>query len=336
MQRVGVITEIPRLLRKAGVDPAPVLAAAGIHPHMLDDMENLLTFEQYSELAVQTVAATGDEDFLMKAGAEARPDHLGILGRYMATGPNLASVLTDLVANHPRYVRGGGPYLISLKNGDLLIGYRTHLPGIRAAHLIARASLAFGLSVFRHLTGVEPSTVLVSIPRPEDTSAYDQIFGNALIKFDAEHFALVYPQRSLTTRTTAADPELRRQLHDTITLRWAMRQPDLRERVLRILVPSVFSGGQLLEETAEKLGMTPVTLHRGLKRQGCTFRDLLKEARFEMASQFLIDARMSIAQIAEVLGYSEVSAFNRFFASQCGLPPAKWRAKQIRTHHAVA
>jgi AraC-like DNA-binding protein len=103
-----------------------------------------------------------------------------------------------------------------------------------------------------------------------------------------------------------------------------MRQPDIRERVLRILVPSILSGGQLLEATASELGMTP-RLHRALKRNGCTFRDLVNQARYEMATQFLVDARMSIAQIAEVLGYSEVSAFNRFFGSMGGAPPARWR-----------
>jgi AraC-like DNA-binding protein len=118
-----------------------------------------------------------------------------------------------------------------------------------------------------------------------------------------------------------------------------MRQPDLRERVMRTLIPSIFSGTHLLEFTAHQFGMTPSAFHRALKRHGCSFRDLLKEARFEMASQFLFDARMSIAQIAEVLGYSEVSAFNRFFTAMSGVPPARWRLSQTASyghleHHA--
>jgi AraC-like DNA-binding protein len=328
MQRVGVLTELPRLLRKAGIEPGPVLAAAGVHPHMLDDIESLLTYEQFSQLTVETVRATQNDDFFLLMGATARPDHLGILGRYIATGPNLSSALTDLVTNHPRYVRGGGPYLLARRNGDLLIGYRTHLPGIRGATHIARGALSFGCSVFRQLTGVEPAAILVSVPPPPDVTPYRRIFGRGPISFNAEHFGLVYSKASLSTPISTADPELRRQLHETITMRWAMRQPDLRERVMRTLVPSIFSGSQLLSVTAERVGMSPSALHRALKRHGCTFRDLLNQARFEMASQFLIDARMSIGQIAEVLGYSEVSAFNRFFTAMSGMPPARWRLAQ--------
>jgi AraC-like DNA-binding protein len=51
----------------------------------------------------------------------------------------------------------------------------------------------------------------------------------------------------------------------------------------------------------------------------------LVEARLEMASQFLTDARMSIAHIAQVLGYSEISAFTRFFTTARGMSPAEYR-----------
>jgi AraC-like DNA-binding protein len=101
----------------------------------------------------------------------------------------------------------------------------------------------------------------------------------------------------------------------------------VRERVMRALVPSVFSGTHSLESTAKRINMTPEGLSRELKELGCSFRELLVEARLEMASQFLTDAKMSIAHIARILGYSEISAFTRFFTTARGVAPAEYRRR---------
>ena len=44
-----------------------------------------------------------------------------------------------------------------------------------------------------------------------------------------------------------------------------------------------------------------------------------------MASQLLRDTRVSVGSLAQILGYSEVSAFTRFFTSMAGQPPSEWK-----------
>lgn len=325
MQRVSVLVEVPRLLAEAGVDPEPVLRAAGIHAGLLADADGMLPFEQFSELMVQCAEATGRDDFDMVIGASGRSQHLGVLGSYMACGPTLATAVDDIVTNHPRYVRGGGAYLFDTADGDILIGYRTHSPGIRGARHIARGAVAFGYRVFKQMSGVTPKAVHMSLPSPGNSSDYREPFEGTPIRFDAEHFGLLFSRASLRTPNIKADPELRRRLTETINNRWAVHQPDVRERVMRALVPSVFSGMHSLESTARRIGMAPEVLSRELKDKGTSFRELLVEARLEMACQFLTDARMSIAKVAQLLGYSEMSAFTRFFTNARGLSPAEFR-----------
>jgi AraC-like DNA-binding protein len=331
MQRVGVLVEVPRLLAGAGVDPGPVLQAAGVHPGLLADADGMLQYEQFSELVYRCVEATGRDDFDLVIGASGRSQHLGVLGTFMACGPTLGSAIDDLVTNHPRYVRGGGPYLLDLGDGDIMVGYRAHSPGLRGASLISRGAVAFGYALFRQISGVTPKAVHMSLPPPRDLADYEMAFDRTPIRFNAEHFGTVFSRASLRTPNVKADPELRRQLAETIAARWAVHQPDVRERVMRALVPSVFSGTHSLESTAKRINMTADALTRDLKEQGCSFRELLVEARLEMASQFLTDARMSIAQIATILGYSEISAFTRFFTSARGMAPAEFRRQ-----HAIA
>ena len=51
----------------------------------------------------------------------------------------------------------------------------------------------------------------------------------------------------------------------------------------------------------------------------------MNEARFEVASQLLRDTRVSVGSLAQILGYSEVSAFTQFFTSVAGLSPSEWK-----------
>lgn len=98
---------------------------------------------------------------------------------------------------------------------------------------------------------------------------------------------------------------------------------------MRVLVPSVLARAPSLKATAELLAMHPRTLNRALQTRGLSFREAVNEARFEMASQLLRDTRLSVGSLPQMLGYSEVSAFTRFFASMAGLSPSKWKQQEL-------
>lgn len=329
MQRVGVLVELPRVLRDHGVDPGPVFGAAGVDGAQLSDSENYLSMEAVCALAASCTRATGQDGFWMRLGAEVRPRHMGLMGTLIASAPSLRAALEDLVLNHPRYVRGGGPYLMSWENGGLLIAYRTHASHPRAAHHMARGAMAFGYHLFQQLSGATPSQVLVSLPRPADVADYTAVFGKARLVFGSPHFGLVYDRAALGKPMIAADAAVRRDLLSALAAHLTRVEPSLAERLMRALVPSVLAGGISIAEASTRVGMTPATLNRELRRQGTSYRSLLNAARYEMAEQLLLDARMSIAEIAQTLGYSEVSAFTRFFAAKTGTPPAEWRAAAL-------
>ena len=98
---------------------------------------------------------------------------------------------------------------------------------------------------------------------------------------------------------------------------------------MRVLVPSVLAGTPSLKATADLLVMHPRTLNRALQARGLSFREAVNEARFEMASQLLRDTRVSVGGLAQILGYSEVSAFTRFFTTMAGLSPSEWKQQEL-------
>jgi AraC-like DNA-binding protein len=64
-----------------------------------------------------------------------------------------------------------------------------------------------------------------------------------------------------------------------------------------------------------------------LKGQGTTFSDLLRDVRLELAQTLLKQSDLSMTEIAERLGYRELSAFSRAFKTQSGMAPNTFRLK---------
>jgi AraC-like DNA-binding protein len=171
--------------------------------------------------------------------------------------------------------------------------------------------------------------VLLSLPQPEDPSPYRRAFGRAKLVFEAEHFGLIYTCSALTRPILTADPASHAEIRKFVAERWNFLQPDILDRVMRVLVPSVLGGKPSLKATTELLVMHPRTLNRALQTRGLSFSEAVNEARLVMASQLLRDTRVSVGSLAQILGYSEVSAFTRFFTSMAGLPPSEWKQGEL-------
>ena len=69
---------------------------------------------------------------------------------------------------------------------------------------------------------------------------------------------------------------------------------------------------------AQQLGMSQRSLTRHLAEEGTTFAEILEQLRQRLAARYLADDRMSVQQIAWLLGYSEVGAFNHAYKRWTG------------------
>lgn len=82
-----------------------------------------------------------------------------------------------------------------------------------------------------------------------------------------------------------------------------------------------------MNQIAEQLHTTPRTLIRRLKAQDTSYRRLLDEARLDCADALLADARLTVAEVAQRLGYSDPANFGRAFRNLTGMTPAAWRRR---------
>jgi AraC-like DNA-binding protein len=86
-----------------------------------------------------------------------------------------------------------------------------------------------------------------------------------------------------------------------------------------------------LTRVAKKMAMSPRTLQRQLKERGMDFKKLVADTRRRFALSYLGNRSHTLTEIAFLLGYSEVSAFNRAFKHWTGSTPLTYRDQAVPT-----
>jgi AraC-like DNA-binding protein len=137
----------------------------------------------------------------------------------------------------------------------------------------------------------------------------------------------VLPQRVMDLSIVSGDSYLLKILtahaEDLLAERRAVT--GLQSMVANQLASLLPSGESRAAVVARLLGMSSRSLTRHLADEGTTFGEILEQLRQRLASRYLADNRMSVQQIAWLLGYSEVGAFNHAYKRWTGSAPRRMR-----------
>ena len=79
------------------------------------------------------------------------------------------------------------------------------------------------------------------------------------------------------------------------------------------------------KRVADELGIAPGSLHRLLKSQGTSFQRLFDDTRRRLAHRYLFESSLTLTDIAQRVGYSELSAFSRAARRWFGASPRSIR-----------
>jgi AraC-like DNA-binding protein len=162
-------------------------------------------------------------------------------------------------------------------------------------------------------------------PAPEVADAYASLFGVRPHFGQAQDCALVeaalmhQPLPQADSHTARLCEQMCRQLVDARKARTGVAAT-VRNRLMR-------TPGHIpdMEAIAAEMGMTSRTLRRHLTAEGATFRALLEEVRSTLAEELMITASLTHGEIAERLGYADVTTFIEAFRRWRGVPPSEFR-----------
>ena len=163
-------------------------------------------------------------------------------------------------------------------------------------------------------------------PAPAQRAAYEQLF-RAPVEFGAAADTLCFGSDEWHARVDGADAALALVLEEHARILSARLPPvgaDFRARVQHRIVEAPAQAGSAAD-VARALHVSVRTLHRKLLDCGCTFRQVADDVRGELARGYLADRKVSIAEVAFLLGFSDQSSFNRAFRRWTGQSAGRWR-----------
>ena len=161
----------------------------------------------------------------------------------------------------------------------------------------------------RRVTGGRWAPRTVGLPWKAGGAAWSRALGCAP-EWSSDALIIGFHPGDEHLRPLGADPSMSRILSQHVqNLAPAAPPPDLVERVRREVGFQLENGGPNLATTARLLGRSERSLRRDLKDRGTSFRQLVDAVRLDRARRLL--AELPADEVAQRLGYSELSAFRR-------------------------
>ena len=102
------------------------------------------------------------------------------------------------------------------------------------------------------------------------------------------------------------------------------------QQVGELITHQLESGRARAAVIAAQLNMSRQTLYKRLKQENQSFAALLDQVRREQALIYLNDPQHTLTEVAQRLGFSELSAFSRAFKRWMGKSPAHYRAATLK------
>lgn len=90
----------------------------------------------------------------------------------------------------------------------------------------------------------------------------------------------------------------------------------------------ILSGTPRREMVASRLGISPSTLDRRLKEAELSWQEVLDGLRARLSIEYLSEPSLTVADIAEKLGFADTRAFQRRFKRWTGMTPSEFRKNE--------
>ncbi len=325
--RVGPLCSIPGLLREHRLEPAAVLAQAGVPPNFFDDPDQVVDYREAGLALSGCAAATGCAHFGLLVGQRCSLAGLGLVGRLAGSATDVGTALRAVARYFPLFDRGAVLTVrVTGEECSLVFGILpASMPG---ADQLYDTAIAIAFNTLRVLCGNiwRPSLVTLPHKAPPDVRPFRTYFG-AKIRFDAAEAAIVFERSWLARPVSRSNMAEHLLLLDHAARMEAIIAMKIAERVHRHLRGSLPAHWLSEEQVATQLMMAPRTLRLRLSEEGASFKAVVDELRYETARQFLAGSSLELQNIALLLGYSEANAFSRAFHRWSGMTPSAWPAK---------
>ncbi|WP_433885745.1 AraC family transcriptional regulator [Pseudomonas vranovensis] len=327
--RASGLTGFSTFAANQGLNSEAMLARVGLPRDLEAHPESLISYRKMLDLLDLCELESRNCMFALQYGLFQGVNVLGPLLYLIRNAKDVRAALIELARYY--HAHSGAAVLGLDEQGEhTTLSYTITDPAIFGSRHGAELALGVGMQLMRTLLGKrwKPSVARLQHAPVADPGQYRRLL-DMTPSFNAPCNGLVFETVLLDTTLHDADPALLRlvQQHlDIIAEKSAQQLQGLVQQLIRNFMPD---GRATIEQVADCMNISTRTLQRQLEVEGTTFQDLLTSTRQAMASRYLQDSSISISQLADLLGYSDQSAFSRAFQRWHGQSPREWRKQHV-------
>lgn len=325
--RSQVLTGYASLTRSLGAVPEPLLDNVGLDLSALADLDARISANAFAELLERTADATKTEDFGLRLAMSRSLGILGPVGLVLRDEPNVRAALRSLARYAPIH-NEALELAVSEKGGLAIVSINMRYTCAGSTRHVTELSVGAFYRILRQFLGSQWNAARVCFRHkaPENLVAHRRFF-NCQVEFEHEFYGIVCRSSELDVPISMSDSTLalyaHRYLESIIQHRDASVSEKVRE-IIRLLLPS---GECTSDKVARRLGVERRTVHRHLSEAGETFSSVRHDVRKDLAGR-LLSSRLSLNEIAGLLGFSSPATFSRWFKQVFGSSPSDWRERQ--------
>lgn len=309
-----------------GADAGELSIVSGYTPNELRPADDRVPYDQYVLLMRSAKRLTGDEALALRFGEEVEMSQFSVVG--LLDPP--AGSAEDVIGYVNRYARllvdvpGQPAYRLQFARRGGAYWLADMRPQPNDFPELTESTFARMVSTCRRM-GIEyPITRLqVTHSKPAHHSEYGRLF-RVPVRFGAKWNAVAFSEELLRLVPHGIRPSYAQHLaaaHAEMLLNRLDDQSTFAGRVAAAIARSVEHRRTSVDAVAKQFGISRQTLYRRLKREGVTFEDVSEAVLRELA-QSQIRLGRSVAEVADLLGYSDRAAFSKAFKRWTGGSPA--------------
>ena len=317
------------LIEDRGLSPDEVCRGLGFTYEELVRQDVSLSYRQMRLLIVRAQRMLGEPALGLAMGARETPISWGLPGLALLTCETYGEAV-KYGLGHQQSIGALLIHLAEIRGREIRMEVRPKWFDLQIETVLVEEAFASVVAVSRCLLGstFKPLRVDFAFQRPADEEIYRRFF-QCPVRFDAGINRLTIDTHWLGARLPGYDRITSRMVREKLNtlLPIPLGRNDVVESVANRMRTG-FEDHRSQRELAQMVNVSDRTLRRRLSNQEVTYRGMRDEARYERARELLANSTMSIAQIAEAVGYADARAFRRAFKRWSGSLPTEFRASR--------
>lgn len=331
MISIAATTGLLEAIMAAGGNPEEILQGFGLDRSVFAKPEGFIPCSVFAGILREAAQATADDCFGLHFAERFNPKNIGPLAYVALNSPTISAGIQN-VERYLHVYDSSAKWFFTAEGDRGYVRFVLTDLGIEPLRQSNEHGVTIVINALRMMVGSQwaPQEVHFAHAAPEQTSEHHRIF-RCPVLFGCETNALVIELSFAERAVPAADQQLyliMKQYLDQV-LSEMPQEDSLFAAIRKAVAEAMRDGDPKLARVAKKMAMGSRTLQRRLKEYGFDFKKLVEDTRQRFAVNYLKDRKNSLTEIAFLLGYSELSAFNRAFKRWTGSTPLDYQRKLL-------